>query len=135
MILLSNGTRLFFENLNELTYFPNDVKYFRRYVFIDWINSTENHIVFKNDSGYHVYAKSHQKGDIYKKHYEQCEIPIMTEEYFHDMTGLMLFMKDEILKKGYTLEDIENNQNVPHHDLPFVHTERQIQEMHARVCK
>lgn len=135
MILLSNGTELFFENLNELTYFPNNVKYFRRYVFIDWINSTENHIVFKNDSGYYIYAKNRQKGDIYKKHYEQCEIPIMTEEHFHDMTVLMLFMKDEILEKGYTLEDIENNQNVPHHDLPFVHTERQIQEMHARVCK
>lgn len=135
MILLSNGTGLFFENLNELTYFPNNVKYFRRYVFIDWINSTENHIVFKNDSGYEIYAKSHQKGDIYKKHYEQCEIPIIAEEYFHDMTVLMLFMKDEILKKGYTLEDIENNQNVPFHDLPFVHTEQQIQEMHARVCE
>jgi len=135
VILLSNGTGLFFESLNELAYVPDNVKYFRRYVFIDWINSTAQDLRFKSDFSYEIYAKSHQKGDIYKKHLEKCEIPPITEEHFHDMMVLMLFMKDEILEKGYTLEDIENNQNVPYHDFPFVHTERQIQEMHARVCK
>lgn len=135
MIRLDKDNTVFIENINELAFLPKSSEHLRRYAFIDWINSTDTHIVFKGHFGYEVYSKLHQKSDIYKKHLERCELPPISEEHFQDMTALMLFMKKEILEKGYTLKDIENNQNVPHHDLPFVHTEQQIQEMHARVCE
>lgn len=126
---------LHFENLNELAYFSNNVNCLRRYAFIDWINSTDTHTFFKNHFVHEVYSEHHQKGDTYKKHLDQCKLPTISEEQFQKMTVSMLFMKKEILKKGYTLEDIENNQNVSHHHLPFIHTEQQILDMYVRVCK